>query len=527
MCVEAKAGRSLDVVEIDAASNRKIDDIRQLREQVQYGPVRGKKKIYIIDEAHMLTKEASNAFLKTLEEPPEHAVFILCTTEPESIIPTILSRCQRYDFRKLSVDACLKRLEMVIAEEKTLEVTTSARYFLAVRGDGSMRDVLGLLEQAISYCGRKIDRIDIEHTLGLVGFDQIEGIAGAIAEKSLTSIVRHIEEISSTGTDMSTLLNQLIHYFRDILMVKSGNGNVIAAVTEDSRMKKILELSEKISELRLLNILKRLALIFDDLKCGLSPVFAMEVGLMGTIMESTSSSVSSGFAAFSEGGQTSIRPSGSAAGNSSVPGTTPSSSRISDNAGGGKEGSAGLKIGPARVQTGASSSVAGSAKNGEASGSGSAHMDRWKAMVGLMKKAKPLTCAFVVESKFGGLENGVLSLYFDSKHLFHCSKLKEASHEAILHKFVHEEFGATVKVKLMEGTPPPSVEKKKSINALASPKEDYYYDAPPEETQADGSIKPGGVIDTDGRDWYEIKALKNKKVQELVEAFEADVVTIK
>jgi len=509
MCIEAKAGRSLDIVEIDAASNRKIDDIRQLREQVQYGPVRGKRKVYIIDEAHMLTKEASNAFLKTLEEPPEHTIFILCTTEPEAIIPTILSRCQRYDFRKLSVDACLTRLEMVITEEKTLEVTTSGRYFLAVRGDGSMRDVLGLLEQAISYCGRKVDRVDIEHTLGLVGLDDIEGIAVAIGDKSLSAIVRHVEAISATGTDMSTLLNQLIHYFRDLLMVKSGNGNVIAAVTEDSRMTKIRELAEKISELRLLNILRRLALIFDDLKCGLSPVFALEVGLMGTIIESAPV-VGGQVSTVSHSSHHPIRASGSGAPAAHSPAASVSRG----------------KTPVARVANSPVPGVAVASAGNEVTG---ADCDRWKALVRLMKKSKPLTCAFVVESKFGGIEGDILSLYFDSKHSFHCSKLKEANHQTILHKYVHEEFGESVKVKLIDGSPPPGAGggKKKSSNTVAVPEVDYYYDAPPEESDASGGIKTGSIVETAGRDWYETKALKNKKVQELIEAFDADIVNIK
>ena len=498
LCEEAKSGRFLDIVEIDAASNRKIDDIRQLREQVQYGPVRGTRKVYIIDEAHMLTKEASNAFLKTLEEPPEHTIFILCTTEPESIIPTILSRCQRYDFRKLSVEACLKRLEMVITEEKDLEVTTSARYFLAVRGDGSMRDVLGLLEQAVSYCGRKIDRKDIEQTLGLVGFDDVEVIARAIAEKSLKDIVHKVEEISATGTDMSTLLNQLIHYFRDLLMVKSGNHRIVAAVTDEDRMKRIQSVADKITEPQLLTVLKRLAMIFDDLRSGLSPVFALEVGLLGTIVQDTP-----------------------------VMQSHDQSSQLSR--AGASSSSRSQVLPPVKS---AVSSASPQVLSGEPLYQPSTGSDgqRWQTIVKAMRKSKPLTYAFVVESVFGGIENDVLTLYFDAKHSFHCSKLKETKHETIVRKYVHDEFGTNVKIQLVEGSPPSGKESKKKVTQARVPDSVGMDDMEPSLDYPSMDAASAGVkasIDSAGQDWYEKKALKNKKVQEFIETFEAEVVSIK
>jgi len=592
LCIEAKSGRSLDIVEIDAASNRKIDDIRQLREQVQYGPVRGVRKVYIIDEAHMLTKEASNAFLKTLEEPPEHTIFILCTTEPEAIIPTILSRCQRYDFRKLSVDACMRRLEMVITAEETLEVTESARYFLAVRGDGSMRDVLGLLEQAVSYCGRKIDRVDIEHTLGLVGYDEIEVIASAIADKSLSAIVAQVEKISATGMDMSTLLNQLVSYFRDLLMVKSGNSNIISAVTEESRMKQIQAMAERIAEPKLLRILKQLVLIFDDLKSGLSPVFALEVGLAGTISEvqpqvfSARSTVPVGLSpgsnigaqiSHSSGNSNSAfvpahkRPSRQGSPISNSGGSSSNYKSASSNSGGSSSNQ--NSSGSNQDGSGGGASIAANLPQSGGAGAGPGgdvrpDNSRWQKLVRIMKKAKPLTSAFVVESIFGGIEKDVLTLYFGPKHSFHCSKLKEPKHEAVVSKYVKEEFGETVNLKLVDGLPPStgggnsgatgklggsassSTPSRSSVSPnsgtnMSSGENSSSHDNMGGASEYDDSFLPpletldGGFDgefnngpdnegpDNEGKDWYEKKALKNKNVQEIINTLDASVVNIK
>ena len=489
-CTEANSGTNLDVVEIDAASNRKIDDIRHLREQVSYGPVSGDKKVYIIDEAHMLTKEASNAFLKTLEEPPSHVIFILCTTEPEAIIPTILSRCQRYDFRKLAVDPCLKRLEMVISQEQPLEVTEEARYFLALRGDGSMRDVLGLLDQAISYCGRKIDRPDIERTLGLVRIDVIDGIVQAIIDGKSGEVIRSVEDVSRSGTDMSTLLNQLVERFRTLLLVKSGNADLLQRVVAQETLQKLQKMAEALSEPRLLAVLQTLSQVLTELKHGLMPVFALEVGLISAIHAGTVT------AAPVVVRQEYAPPPRREAPSRDVPGPTPVRAQAPVQALSSEDD----EFAPAPSACGGDSSL-------------------WQKMTSRMRREYPLTYAFIVEAKFGGRQGDELTITFDKKHAFHKSKLQEVKHEAILKKFVHEDFGPNVTPRLVEADGSPS-------EAAPTPVARSTKKKTKQNTEISQAVDEPKPPITEGKDWYEKKALDNRKVQELREAFEADVVSI-
>ena len=166
MCLNADLGRALDLIEMDAASNRGIDEIRNLRERVHFAPVEGKYKVYIVDEAHMLTEAASNAFLKTLEEPPPHVIFVLCTTEPHKILPTIISRCQRFDFRRLTTEIMVTRLRF-LCEQEEIEADPKALEALARSASGSLRDAENLLEQMVVSYGGKVELPDVQEALGL------------------------------------------------------------------------------------------------------------------------------------------------------------------------------------------------------------------------------------------------------------------------------------------------------------------------------------------------------------------------
>jgi DNA polymerase III subunit gamma/tau len=178
-CQEIAEGRSLDVIEIDGASNRGIDEVRELRDTVKYAPATGRFKIYIIDEVHMLTKEAFNALLKTLEEPPAHAKFMFATTEPEKVLPTILSRCQRFDLRKIPAALIVKHLAY-IASKENVRIDGAALHAIARGADGAMRDAESTLDQLISFCGEKIEEPDVLSMFGLTAQSQILELARAI-----------------------------------------------------------------------------------------------------------------------------------------------------------------------------------------------------------------------------------------------------------------------------------------------------------------------------------------------------------
>src|SRR5262249_31310452 len=208
-CLRIRDGSSMDVIEIDAASNRGIDEIRTLREKVQYSPSQSRKKVYVLDEVHMLTSEAFNALLKTLEEPPGHVVFILATTEAHKIPATILSRCQRFDFRRGSLAQIGDRLRTVAEQEGyTLEPAAIER--IARGAGGSWRDALSLLEQVLSYGEKTITAADVTHVLGTVDADALHALAEAVRVSDGAALFGSIEELIAAGKDARQLTRDLV-----------------------------------------------------------------------------------------------------------------------------------------------------------------------------------------------------------------------------------------------------------------------------------------------------------------------------
>ncbi len=223
-CLEIMEGRSMDIIEIDAASNRGIEDIKELRQAVRFAPSRLKYKVYILDEAHQLSKDAANALLKTLEEPPSHAVFILATTEIHKMIPTIISRCQRFDFRKLTVPEIIRRLEIIVKNEKA-SVDKSALELIALNADGSIRDAESLLNQVLTFAGvsgktAEITSADIKNLLGLVEIQIISQFVDFLTDKKAGEAVRFLGEIIEKGTDINEFAKALINYLRHALVLK-------------------------------------------------------------------------------------------------------------------------------------------------------------------------------------------------------------------------------------------------------------------------------------------------------------------
>jgi len=219
-CRAMIAGTALDVLEIDAASNRGIDEIRALRDAVKFAPASMRMKVYIIDEAHMLTKEGANAFLKTLEEPPPHAVFILATTEPERLPLTILSRCQRYAFRRIAIPVMIERLQ-TIARAEGIAAEPAALAAIAYRADGGLRDALTMLEQAAAFSGGEpiaVSTLDV--AFGATGRDVANRLLDAVVARDPAAALAIIEEASDAGTDIPTLMRALVAAFRNLLVAR-------------------------------------------------------------------------------------------------------------------------------------------------------------------------------------------------------------------------------------------------------------------------------------------------------------------
>ena len=255
-CLAVNEGRYMDLIELDAASNRGIDEIRNIREKVNLMPAEGRYKVYIIDEAHMLTEHASNAFLKTLEEPPSHAIFILCTTEPHKILPTIISRCQRFDFRRLSSQAIIVRLRTICLEEG-VDAQGGALEALAHSADGSLRDAENLLEQlVVAYSGR-VGIEEVHELLGLghgeQAFEFIRYLLLSNAPAALASINRAAWE----GIDLRQLHRQAVDLLRGVLMLKCGSIDSLDLPGETIR--ELEELAPKVSMARVMRTLRLLA----------------------------------------------------------------------------------------------------------------------------------------------------------------------------------------------------------------------------------------------------------------------------
>jgi DNA polymerase-3 subunit gamma/tau len=221
ICRSISTGDDVDVLEIDGASNRGIDEMRQLRQNVNVRPSRARFKIYIIDEVHMLTKEAFNALLKTLEEPPEHVKFIFCTTEPEKIPDTIRSRCQRFDFAGIQTKSIAERLRQIVEAEGG-EADPAALETIARRAAGSMRDSQSLLEQLLAFGGRKLTLEDVHKMLGTAGDRRLGGLAGHLVARDASAALADLDQALAEGVDVGPLVDQLLGYFRDVMVAAAG-----------------------------------------------------------------------------------------------------------------------------------------------------------------------------------------------------------------------------------------------------------------------------------------------------------------
>lgn len=238
-CKEIMGSNSLDLIEIDAASNRGIDEIRDLREGIKFSPVKEKYKVFIIDEAHQLTREAVNALLKTLEEPPEHAIFILATTEIHKMIPTIISRCQRFDFRKLRLEELVKRMEFILKKEG-VKIERPALFLIASNSGGAIRDAESLLDQVLSFAEKKenITTEDIKEMLGIADVQMASQFLSFVIKKDPSGAIRFLYDMGQKGNDPQEFVKTLIQYLRQALILKINpdiGGSVAAGLTDEEQ----------------------------------------------------------------------------------------------------------------------------------------------------------------------------------------------------------------------------------------------------------------------------------------------------
>ena len=285
-CLDINEGRALDLIEIDAASHRGIDEIRELRDGIRFVPTKSKYKVFIIDESHQLTKEAANALLKTLEEPPDYAIFILATTEIHKMIPTIISRCQRFDFRRLTVPEIIRKLEFICQNEK-IEIEKPALELIALNASGSFRDAESLLDQALTFSGtlgkeRKISAEDIKNLLGLVEINLIQNFVDLISQKNASGAINFLNEKIDQGLDLQEFVRALINYLRQAMILKTvgveppRQNPIISGLTKEE-FQKLQSQTEKFSQGEILKILN--LFLEAETKMKYSPILQLPLEL--------------------------------------------------------------------------------------------------------------------------------------------------------------------------------------------------------------------------------------------------------
>lgn len=281
ICTEILNGSLTDVVEMDAASNNSVEDIRSIREEVNFLPTKAKYRVYIIDEVHMLSTGAFNALLKTLEEPPEHVKFILATTEPQKLPTTILSRCQRFDFKKIAEQDIIKRLK-VICKESDINITEEALKTIAVLSEGGMRDAISILERCLQDGDKEIVDDKVKDLVGIPKIEYINRITESIINSDEESALKTAEEVIEEGKDLYNFLWEIIKYVKDILVYKVQGS---LALYNEEDMKKIDAISKKADKEELFNIVYKLSELENDIKWSSQKNIMFEAGILKLISE--------------------------------------------------------------------------------------------------------------------------------------------------------------------------------------------------------------------------------------------------
>ena len=276
ICKGAISGSLTDIVEMDAASNNSVEDIRSIREEVNFLPTKAKYRVYIIDEVHMLSTGAFNALLKTLEEPPEHVKFILATTEPQKLPATILSRCQRFDFKKISNEDIIKRLE-IVCKESNIEITKEAMQIIATLSEGAMRDALSILERCIQDGENQINEDKIKDLVGIPKMVYVHDIVDAIIQYDIDKALVTVNKVLEDGKDISNLLWEIIKYVKDILLYKATNH---VELYNEEEKQKLKEISEKVEKERLINLVYAFSELENEMKFSTQKSIIFQAGII-------------------------------------------------------------------------------------------------------------------------------------------------------------------------------------------------------------------------------------------------------
>ncbi|MFT4604713.1 MAG: DNA polymerase-3 subunit gamma/tau [Rhodothermales bacterium] len=277
-CRSFEEGRNLNIIEIDAASNNKVDDIRELRETVRIPPQGNRKKVYIVDEVHMLTTQAFNALLKTLEEPPAHALFIFATTEPHKVLATIQSRCQRFDFRRIPVQETVSRLQE-ICESEGITADDGSLMLIARKGDGALRDALSVFDQAVSLCGSELQQSKLVEALGVVSEELFFEVTDHVSAANVPGMITLVDGVVGSGYDLQEFLDGLAEHLRNLLVAKTMPDTSLIEASDATRAR-YAESAESLSQTQILRLLASIDRTVDSLRTARQPRLRLELALI-------------------------------------------------------------------------------------------------------------------------------------------------------------------------------------------------------------------------------------------------------
>jgi len=449
-CMGIREGAAMDVIEVDAASNRGIDEIRDLREKVMYAPTQGRHKVYIIDEAHMLTPQAFNALLKTLEEPPQHAIFVLATTQPESIIPTIQSRCQRFDFNRLTVSDLAAHVARV-AEAQSISINPDAARLIARRADGSARDALGLLEQASAWS----PQVTVESVLELLGvsdFDMLRRFSSAIADDQPGQAFQIIQDAVENGADMRQFLQDLIGHFRNMLVAKECPGRPELVDTPEAAYSALERQAADFTRDRLVQILAALSEGETQLRRSFNPRLALEIRVAGLYAPPDAPAQT-----LAQATREAPRPVPRARAAQQEAATTKTSTKAATRPGRPSQSTEPAKPStPSPPSSGPADSrdVADDAGQGHGRFSGITE-SQWQQALARVKQANVVLDALLKETSSVVVEGDLVRIMFDPAWALHAQKVAEPENSLIVSQALSGVLGRTVRCQSAAGRDKP------------------------------------------------------------------------
>jgi DNA polymerase III subunit gamma/tau len=430
-CIEIAEGRSLDVLEIDGASNNGVEQVRELRDTCRYAPANSQFKIYIIDEVHMLSTAAFNALLKTLEEPPAHVKFMFATTDPEKVLPTILSRCQRFDLRRIPGALITKHLAHIAKREK-VKIDEAALHAIARGADGAMRDAESTLDQLISFCGEKIEEADVLSMFGLAAQGQVLGLSKAVLAGEIQAALAGLNELAQNGKDLGRLLSDLLNHFRNLLIFQVSRGDLNLLEVSETEIGALKEQSALAGTESLARILEVLADSELRLRDAASKRILLEVTLLKAIEARNAISLDSVLKQLNllrGGGGTGAQPVSASAGS---PATAPAARPAAKSHVVHHEAAV-APVTPAEAAP-VSSDLAG----------------LWTKLVEAVGRVSPFTRSYLVDANPVSFEKNILTIGFDPEFEDHLGLVDNARNHVLLQTKLAELGHANAQIKFVK-----------------------------------------------------------------------------